>query len=81
MNVGALENLEGDTFTVESLIQSGVVRKSNAGLKVLGNGDLTRKISIRAHVFSKSALDKIRNAGGSAEVIVKAAKITEAEQK
>jgi len=72
VNVGALESLEGDNFTPESLLERGIVKKLNAGLKILGNGELTKKINVRAHVFSKSALDKIQKAGGSAEVIEKA---------
>jgi large subunit ribosomal protein L15 len=72
INVGALEKLEGDTFTPESLVERGVIKKGNAGLKVLGDGELTRKIGVRAHVYSKSALEKIQKAGGSAEVIAKA---------
>jgi large subunit ribosomal protein L15 len=73
INVGALEKLEGDTFTPESLMASGVIKKLNAGLKVLGNGELTKKISVQAHVFSKSALDKIQKAGGTGEVLAKTA--------
>ena len=69
LNVGQLEKLEGDTFTPESLVESGVVKNLKSGLKILGNGELTRKISIRASLFSKSALDKIQKAGGAAEVI------------
>jgi large subunit ribosomal protein L15 len=71
VNVSALEKLEGDLFTPESLVAAGVVKKLGAGLKILGNGELTRKIGVRAHVYSKSALDKIQKAGGSAEVITK----------
>jgi large subunit ribosomal protein L15 len=73
INVGTLEKLEGDTFTPESLQASGVVKKLNAGLKILGSGELTRKITVRAHLYSKSALDKIQQAGGSAEVLAKQA--------
>ena len=80
VNVGALEKLEGDNFTPESLVAAGVVKKMGAGLKILGNGELTRKISVQAHVYSKSALDKIQKAGGSAEVIVKSAAAEESEQ-
>jgi large subunit ribosomal protein L15 len=72
VNVGTLEKLEGDSFTPESLAASGVVKRQFSGLKILGNGELTRKISIKAHVYSKSALDKIQKAGGSAEVLVQA---------
>jgi large subunit ribosomal protein L15 len=71
INVGSLEKLEGDTFTVDSLVASGVIKKLRSGLKVLGNGELTRKISVEAHVFSKAALDKIEKAGGKAGVIQK----------
>jgi large subunit ribosomal protein L15 len=69
INVGALEKLEGDTFTPESLLAAGVIKKLQSGLKILGNGELTRKISVKAHVYSKSALDKIQKAGGAAEVL------------
>ena len=69
VNVSQLQDLEGDTFTPESLIATGVLKKSEYGLKILGNGELTRKISVRAHVYSKSALAKIEAAGGTAEVI------------
>jgi large subunit ribosomal protein L15 len=78
VNLGVLEKLEGETFTPESLVASGVIRKMHSGLKILGNGELTRKISVRAHVYSKSALEKIQKLGGSAELIAKQAKITEA---
>ena len=73
INVSALEALEGDSFTPESLLASGVVKKLNSGLKILGNGELSRKITVKAHVFSKSAKEKIQSAGGTAEVIQKAA--------
>jgi large subunit ribosomal protein L15 len=69
VNLGRLEKLEGDTFTVEHLIELGVVKKLGEGLKVLGTGQLTRKITVEAHHFSKSALDKIQKAGGTAQVI------------
>jgi large subunit ribosomal protein L15 len=81
INVGTLEKLEGDTFTPESLQASGVVKKLNAGLKILGSGELTRKITVRAHIYSKSALDKIQQAGGSAEVLARRAAPSEAEGK
>ena len=81
LNVAALNDLEGDEFTPESLLAAGVLRKvKKAGLKILGNGELTRKITIKAHVFSKSALEKIQGAGGSAEVITKAAPAAEAQK-
>jgi len=69
LNVGTLEKLEGDHFTPESLVATGVIKKLGNGLKVLGNGELTRKVTVEAHVYSKSALDKIQKAGGSANVV------------
>ena len=69
VNVGRLEQLEGSTFDAERLLELGVIKKLGAGLKILGSGDITRKIEVRAHVFSKSALEKIQNAGGSGNVI------------
>jgi large subunit ribosomal protein L15 len=73
INVGLLEKLNGDAFTPESLIASGIVKKLNAGLKILGNGELTRKINVKAHLYSKSALDKIQKLGGTADVLPRAA--------
>jgi large subunit ribosomal protein L15 len=69
VNVGRLEQLDGDTFDPGRLLELGVIKKLESGLKVLGAGDLKRKISVKAHVFSKSALEKIQKAGGSGEVI------------
>jgi large subunit ribosomal protein L15 len=67
--VGRLEQLEGSAFDAARLLELGVIKKLGAGLKVLGSGDITRKIEVRAHVFSKSALEKIQKAGGSGNVI------------
>jgi large subunit ribosomal protein L15 len=69
VNVGRLEQLEGSAFDPGRLLELGVIKKLGAGLKVLGSGDVTRKIEVKAHVFSKSALDKIQKAGGSGSVI------------
>lgn len=69
INVGRLEKLEGDTFTPESLIAAGVIKKLGDGLKVLGQGELTRKITVTAHLFSESALKKIQAAGGTATAL------------
>jgi large subunit ribosomal protein L15 len=73
VNLRDLEKLEGESFTVDRLIELGVVRKLGDGLKVLGMGELTRAITVEAHVFSKSAADKIQKAGGQAKLIGAAA--------
>ncbi len=69
VNVSQLEKLEGDTFDGAKLIELGVIHKIHDGLKVLGNGELTRKITVKATLFSKSAAEKIQNAGGVAETV------------
>ncbi|HEX4276509.1 MAG TPA: 50S ribosomal protein L15 [Bryobacteraceae bacterium] len=73
INLRDLEKLEGDTFTIDSLIARGAITKLGDGLKVLGTGDITRGIDIEAHIFSKSAAEKIQKAGGQARVIGTAA--------
>jgi large subunit ribosomal protein L15 len=69
VNLGRLEKLEGDTFTPDRLREHGIIKNLKEGLKVLGSGPLTRKIRVEAHLFSKSALEKIQAAGGEAVVI------------
>jgi large subunit ribosomal protein L15 len=69
VNVGRLEQLDGNAFDPARLQELGVIKKLGTGLKVLGTGDLTRRITVKAHMFSKSALEKIQKAGGSGEVI------------
>jgi large subunit ribosomal protein L15 len=69
INVGRLAQLEGNEFTPERLIELGVIKSLGDGLKVLGSGDVTRPIQVQAHLFSKSAQEKIQAAGGSAQVI------------
>jgi len=69
VNLRDLERLPGDTFSVDRLIELGVVKKLGDGLKILGTGELTRKVDIEAHIFSKSAAEKIAKAGGTAKVI------------
>lgn len=59
----------GSEVTPELLLQSGVVSDLKDGLKVLGDGDLGKALTVRAHKFSKSAVEKISASGGAAEVI------------
>ena len=60
---------DGDVVTPELLKEKGIVKKQLCGIKVLGNGTLEKKVTVRAHRFSSSAVTKIENAGGQAEVI------------
>jgi large subunit ribosomal protein L15 len=69
VNLGHLDKLEGDTFNADSLIAAGLIHKVKDGLKVLATGQLTRSITVEAHHFSKSAVEKIEKAGGKALVI------------
>jgi large subunit ribosomal protein L15 len=70
VNVGALAAFaDGDVVDPAALVRRGLVEKLGAGVKVLGHGELARKLTVRAHAFSESAAAKIQAAGGSAEVI------------
>jgi large subunit ribosomal protein L15 len=69
LNLSRLERLTVDEFSPESLTESGVVKKMGKGLKILAGGTLTRKIVVKAHVFSEAAKQKIEALGGTAEVI------------
>lgn len=73
VNLKTLEKMEGDSFNADSLMASGIIKKLHDGLKILGSGQLTRKITVEAHHFSKSAVEKIQKAGGTAQVIGAAA--------
>ncbi len=73
VNLGRLDKLEGDTFNPERLAELRVVRNVRDGVKILGSGELTRKVRVEAHLFSRSALEKIQKAGGEAVVIGAAA--------
>jgi large subunit ribosomal protein L15 len=72
VNLGRLDKLEGDRFDAERLIELGVIAsrsRKSLGLKILASGELTRRISVKAHVFSKAAAEKIQSFGGTAEVV------------
>lgn len=58
----------GSVVNIESLIEAGIIKKSLDGLKVLGNGEISKKLTVEAKKFSKSAKEKIESAGGKAEV-------------
>ena len=71
VNVSALDKAfaDGDTVTIEALCEKKLVKKQLDGLKVLGNGEITKKLTVQAKVFSASAKEKIESVGGKAEVI------------
>ena len=69
VNVGELSELSGDEIGVAELKTAGVVRKKEELIKVLGDGEIGRAVTVRAHAFSKSAREKIEAAGGSVEVL------------
>ena len=70
INLGALERFEdGATVSVDTLIESGIVKNPRDGVKILGNGELTKKLTVQANAFSAKAAEKIEALGGKAEVI------------
>ena len=70
VNIEILEGFKaGSDVTVEKLVSIGAVRKKNVRVKILGNGQLTKKLNVIAHGFSKYAKQKIEDAGGTATVI------------
>ena len=70
INVSALERFDNDTVvTVETLLESGIVKNPRDGVKILGNGELTKKLTVKVNAFSESAKSKIEALGGTCEVI------------
>ena len=70
VNVNAFNHFASDTVvTPEVLVEAGIIKSIKAGLKVLGRGELEQKLVVKAHKFSKAAVEKIEAAGGKAEVI------------
>ena len=70
INVSALEVFENDTVvTVDTLIEQGIVTNPKDGVKILGNGELTKKLVVKANAFSEGAKAKIEAVGGTCEVI------------
>ncbi len=71
INLGVLNDRfeDGAVVDVEALIESGVVRNPKDGVKILGNGEITKKLTVKANAFSASAKEKIEAAGGTAEVM------------
>ena len=70
INVSALEVFDNDAVvTIESLIEAGIVKNPRDGVKILGNGELTKKLTVQANAFSAGAVQKIEALGGKTEVI------------
>lgn len=71
VNIDAFNKFnDGDVVNIDALVEKGVLRKKEPyGLKVLGNGELTKKVTVQAKKFSKSATEKIEKAGGKVEVL------------
>lgn len=69
LNLKDLSNLDIDTITPESLLDKKVIKDIKDGIKILGEGNISRPLTIKAHAFSASAMSKINAAGGKAEVL------------
>ena len=71
INVSVLEDRynAGDEVTLENLLEKRIIRKVNDGVKILGNGELTKKLTVKVNAFSASAKEKIEAVGGTCEVI------------
>ena len=69
VNISDLEGVSGDTIGPDELRAAGLVRKKAKLVKILGNGEVGRAVTVRAHAFSRSAREKIEAAGGSVEVL------------
>lgn len=70
INISALERFEnGSEVSIETLIETGIVKNPRDGVKILGNGEFTKKLTVKANAFSASAKEKIEALGGSCEVI------------
>ena len=70
INIDTLNRFEdGAVVTVEALIETGIVKNPKDGVKILGNGELTKKLDVKVNAYSASAVEKIQALGGNAEVI------------
>ena len=70
INVSMLNKFEdGAEVTIESLLENGIISNPKDGVKILGNGELTKKLNVKVSAFSESAIEKIKALGGNAEVI------------
>ncbi len=77
INIDRLEEKfnDGDVVTVEALMEKGIIKKPRDGVKILGNGKLTKELTVEVHAFSKSAVEQILACGGKAVVLIKAGQL------
>jgi large subunit ribosomal protein L15 len=71
INIGAIAALDIPEVTIEILREKGLATRKNMAIKILGDGELAKALTVRAHAFSASAKEKIEKAGGKAEVIAR----------
>ena len=70
INLDRLESFDNDAVvTVDTLIEAGIIKNPRDGVKILGNGELTKKLNVQVNAYSASAKEKIESLGGKAEVI------------
>ena len=70
INVSVLERFDNDsTVSIETLMETGIIKNPQDGVKILGNGELTKKLNVKANAFSETAKSKIEAVGGTCEVI------------
>ena len=69
INIGSLEKISETTITPEVLMQEGLIKNTKDMVKILGNGEITKAFTVKAHAFSSSAKEKISKAKGTAEVL------------
>jgi large subunit ribosomal protein L15 len=69
VNLSRLEEIGKDEIGVEDLREAGIIRKRETPVKILGDGEVSRALKVRAHAFSRTAREKIEAAGGTAEVL------------
>ena len=70
INISILERFDNDTeVTIDTLLEAGIIKSAKDGVKILGNGELTKKLTVKVNAFSESAKTKIEALGGKAEVI------------
>jgi large subunit ribosomal protein L15 len=81
INVGDLESLGLPEVDLDKLVEAGAIKVRKAGLKVLGDGEITKAVTVKAHKFSASAKEKIEKAGGKCEEIVVTPKATPQQRK